>query len=173
MEVPATEAGILSEIRVSVGEIAPVGAVVGVIGDGTRSAVSTPPIATLAATANKAPPLPSAYEAEPAAALPSASAAVIAPASPQPLAKLDPFFEVRTPDRNFGPARLAGGISVTRWHGGSPAKPASIFRSCAVPARTDVSSPATSPMRGGRPRHFARGRAGRRSGQGAVRARQL
>ncbi len=113
MEVPATEAGILSEVRVSVGEIAPVGAVVGVIGDGTRSAVSTPPIATPAATANKAPPLPSAYEAEPAAALASASAAVIAPASPQPLAKLDPFFEVRTPDRNFGPARLAGGISVT------------------------------------------------------------
>ncbi len=27
--------------------------------------------------------------------------------------KLDPFFEVRTPERNFGPARLAGGITVT------------------------------------------------------------
>jgi len=26
---------------------------------------------------------------------------------------LDPFFEVRTPERNFGPARLAGGITVT------------------------------------------------------------
>ena len=33
MEVPATEAGVLSEIRVSEGEVAPVGAVVGVIGD--------------------------------------------------------------------------------------------------------------------------------------------
>ena len=27
--------------------------------------------------------------------------------------KLDPFFEVRTPDRNFGPARLSGGVTVT------------------------------------------------------------
>jgi pyruvate dehydrogenase E2 component (dihydrolipoamide acetyltransferase) len=27
--------------------------------------------------------------------------------------KLDPFFEVRTPQRNYGPARLAGGRSVT------------------------------------------------------------
>ena len=27
--------------------------------------------------------------------------------------KLDPFFEVRTPERNFGPARLAGGTRVT------------------------------------------------------------
>ena len=26
---------------------------------------------------------------------------------------LDPFFEVRTPERNFGPARLPGGIAVT------------------------------------------------------------
>src|SRR4029077_7662157 len=27
--------------------------------------------------------------------------------------KLDPFFEVRTPERNFGPARLPGGVTVT------------------------------------------------------------
>jgi pyruvate dehydrogenase E2 component (dihydrolipoamide acetyltransferase) len=27
--------------------------------------------------------------------------------------KLDPFFEVRTPERNFGPARLSGGVTVT------------------------------------------------------------
>ena len=33
MEVPAIEAGVLSEIRVREGEVAPVGAVVGVIGD--------------------------------------------------------------------------------------------------------------------------------------------
>ena len=36
MEVPATEAGVLSEIRVSEGEVAPVGAVVAVIGDAGR-----------------------------------------------------------------------------------------------------------------------------------------
>ena len=34
MEVPAIEAGILSEIRVPEGEVAPVGAIVGVIGNG-------------------------------------------------------------------------------------------------------------------------------------------
>ncbi|MGB6541488.1 MAG: biotin/lipoyl-containing protein, partial [Xanthobacteraceae bacterium] len=33
MEVPAIEAGVLSEIRVREGEVAPVGAVVGVIGN--------------------------------------------------------------------------------------------------------------------------------------------
>src|SRR5207247_3994068 len=27
--------------------------------------------------------------------------------------KLDPFFEVRTPERNYGPARLPGGATVT------------------------------------------------------------
>jgi pyruvate dehydrogenase E2 component (dihydrolipoamide acetyltransferase) len=27
--------------------------------------------------------------------------------------KLDPFFEVRTPERNYGPARLSGGVTVT------------------------------------------------------------
>src|SRR6478672_4709152 len=40
MEVPATEAGILSEIRVPEGEVAPVGAIVAVVGDGTGAAVS-------------------------------------------------------------------------------------------------------------------------------------
>jgi pyruvate dehydrogenase E2 component (dihydrolipoamide acetyltransferase) len=33
-------------------------------------------------------------------------------AAPHPI-KLDPFFEVRTPERNFGPARLSGGVTVT------------------------------------------------------------
>jgi len=41
MEVPATEAGVLSEIRVQEGEIAPIGAVVGVIG-GTAAARQVP-----------------------------------------------------------------------------------------------------------------------------------
>src|SRR5271168_5256628 len=80
MEVPATEAGVLSEIRVTEGEVAPVGAVVGVIGDGTPKASerASPPAKT-----------------------------------PQQPIKLDPFFEVRTPERNFGPAMLSGGITVT------------------------------------------------------------
>jgi pyruvate dehydrogenase E2 component (dihydrolipoamide acetyltransferase) len=99
MEVPATEAGILSEIRVPEGEIAPVGAVVGVIGDGA-GAVTTAPAKSAAVS-----------QAPKAAAAPQASASP--PKSPQQPIKLDPFLEVRTPERNFGPARLSGGTSVT------------------------------------------------------------
>jgi pyruvate dehydrogenase E2 component (dihydrolipoamide acetyltransferase) len=112
MEVPATEAGVLSEIRVVAGEVAPVGAVVGVIGDAAGAAPSAKPAAaTLAAKATPARPVakspptpPTAYESDPGPAP--------APTTQRPV-KLDPFFEVRTPERNFGPARLAGGITVT------------------------------------------------------------
>ena len=102
MEVPATEAGTLSEIRVPEGEVAPVGAIVGVIGDGTGAVVSAP--------AKSGPAAVAAPKAPATAAAPLASAP---PKSPQQPIKLDPFFEVRTPERNFGPARLSGGISVT------------------------------------------------------------
>src|SRR5271155_1654124 len=40
MEVPAIEAGVLSEIRVPEGEVAPVGAIVGVIGDAGAAAIA-------------------------------------------------------------------------------------------------------------------------------------
>jgi len=104
MEVPATEAGILSEIRVPEGEVAPVGAIVGVIGDGSATVVSASAKVTLAAAeqakASAAPRAP-------------ASASKAASQMPQQPIKLDPFFEVRTPERNFGAARLPEGISVT------------------------------------------------------------
>jgi pyruvate dehydrogenase E2 component (dihydrolipoamide acetyltransferase) len=38
------------------------------------------------------------------------AAAASAPSAPR---KLDPFFEVRTPERNYGPARLPGGTHIT------------------------------------------------------------
>ena len=42
---------------------------------------------------------------------------------------LDPFREVRTPERNYGPAKLSGGVpSPRRWRGGSPANVASTCR---------------------------------------------
>jgi pyruvate dehydrogenase E2 component (dihydrolipoamide acetyltransferase) len=96
MEVPSTTTGVLAEIRVPAGAVAPVGAVVGVIADGAGKAAS-------------------------AATVPPAQAANLsvrrdAPAhkaDAQPRAPLDPFFEVRTPARNFGPARLPGGAAVT------------------------------------------------------------
>ncbi len=74
MEVPATSAGILKEIRVKQGEVAPVSAIVAVIGDG---------------------------QSKPA----------LAPA-PAPIV-LDPYNEVHTPPRNFGPATLANGAKVS------------------------------------------------------------
>jgi pyruvate dehydrogenase E2 component (dihydrolipoamide acetyltransferase) len=97
MEVPATAAGELSEIRVRAGTIVPVGAVVAVIADGSGAAAA--PRASAASAPARVPSAP------PVVAPPH-------PASGHPI-KLDPFREVRTPERNFGPARLPGGIVVT------------------------------------------------------------
>jgi pyruvate dehydrogenase E2 component (dihydrolipoamide acetyltransferase) len=69
MEVPATSAGVLQEIRVKQGEVAPVSAIVAVIGDGEAKA-SRP-------------------------------------------ASLDPYNEVHTPTRNFGPATIANGAKAS------------------------------------------------------------
>jgi pyruvate dehydrogenase E2 component (dihydrolipoamide acetyltransferase) len=77
MEVPATSAGTLTEIRVRQGEVAPVSAVVAVIGG------------------NGAP-----------------VAEVVAEKKPVP-ASFDPYNEVRTPPRNFGPATLPNGAKVS------------------------------------------------------------
>jgi pyruvate dehydrogenase E2 component (dihydrolipoamide acetyltransferase) len=107
MEVPSTTTGTLSEIRVSAGEVAPVGAVVGVIADGAGASASPPPSSPPASAPPKAPP---AKPATPLAAAPAPATQARQPAQP---IKLDPFFEVRTPDRNFGPARLPGGAFVT------------------------------------------------------------
>ena len=96
MEVPSTTTGMLAEIRVGVGEVAPVGAVVAVIaGDG---AAAQPAAAA-------APPAPARAPAPAPAAAPAARPASAARA---PSGPLDPFFEVRTPERNFGPARVGG-----------------------------------------------------------------
>jgi pyruvate dehydrogenase E2 component (dihydrolipoamide acetyltransferase) len=101
MEVPSTTTGTLSEIRVPAGEVAPVGAVVGIIADGAGATASAP-------AASAPPKAPPAKPAAPVAAAPATQARQPA----QPI-KLDPFFEVRTPDRNFGPAKLPGGAFVT------------------------------------------------------------
>ena len=102
MEVPSTTTGVLAEIRVPAGEVAPVGAVVAVIGDGASAPADAPSQVKAAPVAGKISSHPT----------PSASAPTSAPAAGAPV-KLDPFFEVRTPDRNYGPARLAGGTGVS------------------------------------------------------------
>jgi len=104
MEVPATEAGVLAEVRVAAGEVAPVGAVVAVIA-ASGAAVKPAP-----APSRAAPPPPKAPAAS--AQAPAAAAAAPSPAPARPVA-LDPFREVRTPERNYGSARLASGVAVS------------------------------------------------------------
>jgi pyruvate dehydrogenase E2 component (dihydrolipoamide acetyltransferase) len=104
MEVPSTTTGVLSEIRVPEGEVALVGAVVAVIADGSAAAASAPTAAAKSPALATAPVAPKRQETPPQK-----------PAAQQdtrPI-KLDPFFEVRTPEHNFGPARLPGGTTVT------------------------------------------------------------
>ncbi len=111
MEVPSTTTGLLAEIRVPEGAVAPVGAVVAVIADAAGRVAASP----AAPAAAKAAPLSSAQSPlaqRMAAMAPHASLVVPQPAAKAPIA-LDPFFEVRTPARNFGPARLSGGTVVT------------------------------------------------------------
>jgi pyruvate dehydrogenase E2 component (dihydrolipoamide acetyltransferase) len=102
MEVPATTAGVLSEIRVQIGEIAPVGAVVAVIAgaDGATAGAAAAPAANDAAPANAANPVR------------AADPAPVATNTVESAAPMDPFREVRTPERNYGPARQ-GGVFVT------------------------------------------------------------
>jgi pyruvate dehydrogenase E2 component (dihydrolipoamide acetyltransferase) len=118
MEVPATASGTLTEIRVGVGEVAPVGAVVAIVAaaageaaaktptEATNPRPATAPTPKAALTPSKAPATP---------LFPSAAAAptAVAPASASARPMLDPFREVRTPERNYGPAKLASGIVVT------------------------------------------------------------
>jgi pyruvate dehydrogenase E2 component (dihydrolipoamide acetyltransferase) len=102
MEVPSTTTGVLAEIRVPAGAVASVGAVVGVIADGGAATAST------AATAvTQSNPLPQSVDRS------IRRGAVPADADDRPRLALDPFFEVRTPHRNYGPARLPGGATVT------------------------------------------------------------
>ncbi|HEV8464660.1 MAG TPA: dihydrolipoamide acetyltransferase family protein [Pseudolabrys sp.] len=100
MEVPSITAGTLSEIRFQVGEVAKVGAVVAVIScaGGAATASTAAP-----AKAPAAPPRPA-----PAVAMPAVQAAPVPRTTP-----MDPFREVRTPERNYGPAKLVSGTVVT------------------------------------------------------------
>jgi pyruvate dehydrogenase E2 component (dihydrolipoamide acetyltransferase) len=104
MEVQSITAGVLTEIRVPAGAIAPVGAVVAIIG-GTGASIAPQAAIALAQAAPKSPGTPLKAQA-------TASVPVAAPRPGGPI-KLDPFFEVRTPTRNFGPAKLPGGAFVT------------------------------------------------------------
>ncbi len=133
MEVPSTIAGTLTDIRFQVGETAKVGAVVAVIagvgGAAKSSATSSPlPGGEDRGGGNKPPDRSGVHAGQPSDPLTPAKAGVQSldsrlrgnersvgqpqPARIRPI-QLDPFREVRTPERNYGPARLAGGTTVT------------------------------------------------------------
>jgi pyruvate dehydrogenase E2 component (dihydrolipoamide acetyltransferase) len=119
MEVPSTVTGVLAEIRVREGVVAPVGAVVAVIADagGARasdhSRASGNPVSSQNAPVPAVPASGQSQAGMPLGPRVRGDERQAAPASPAAPIKLDPFFEVRTPARNFGPARLAGGAVVT------------------------------------------------------------
>jgi pyruvate/2-oxoglutarate dehydrogenase complex dihydrolipoamide acyltransferase (E2) component len=123
MEVPAIVVGTLREIRVSEGEVAPVGAVVAVIAaEGGDASVRSAPAVQLPLPVGErvgvrgdksldqpATPSPPPFPLRGAGVRPvPAAQSRLSPSVP-----LDPFFEVRTPERNYGPARLPGGAYVT------------------------------------------------------------
>jgi pyruvate dehydrogenase E2 component (dihydrolipoamide acetyltransferase) len=108
MEVPSITAGTLTEIRFQVGDVAKVGAVVAVISGAGGAAGPAPASAKGAASFPLIP----------------AKAGIQSPETPgarfrgderpnKPAPPMDPFHEVRTPERNYGPAKLASGAVVT------------------------------------------------------------
>jgi len=166
MEVPAIVGGTLSEIRVSVGEVAPVGAVVAVIAGEGSPAVSAHgvPASLLvparAGTQESGSAVVSSRlrgNERTAGTMPAGASLARSAAAP-----LDPFFEVRTPARNYGPARLPGGTAVTplarrlAWEAGidltrvraSGPHGRIVARDVELAARTPVGAALAAPARG-------------------------
>jgi pyruvate dehydrogenase E2 component (dihydrolipoyllysine-residue acetyltransferase) len=111
MEVPSTTSGTLTEIRFQVGEVAKVGAVVAVI---SGSGAATGPVAAGPTGVTSSPVIPAQAGIQSQTALGPRFRGDERPAVPLPRAvPKDPFREVRTPERNYGPARLASGTTVT------------------------------------------------------------
>ncbi|WP_325701200.1 dihydrolipoamide acetyltransferase family protein [Pseudorhodoplanes sp.] len=113
MEVPATFGGTLSTVNFQVGDVAKVGAVVAVILGEGEVAKPAAPQAQVSKAAPTPPPLIPANAGNRTQELGPRlrGDAPDAGRPPEPV-KMELFREVRTPERNFGPARI-GGITVT------------------------------------------------------------
>jgi pyruvate dehydrogenase E2 component (dihydrolipoamide acetyltransferase) len=117
MEVPATEGGTLTDINFQVGQVAKVGAVVAVIGGAGqatgRAATGAPPKAPVAPEkapqAPFAPPKVVVQKQLDSRFRGNERATSSAHAYPQ----IELFREVRTPEKNYGPARTPGGAQIT------------------------------------------------------------
>jgi pyruvate dehydrogenase E2 component (dihydrolipoamide acetyltransferase) len=118
MEVPATFGGTLSAVNFGVGDVAKVGAVVAVIlGDGeVAQPKPAAPQAQFSKAAPASPPLIPAkagIQNQGLGPRPRGDERTVSAAPVSVPLKMDPWREVRSPERNFGPARLAGGSTVT------------------------------------------------------------
>jgi pyruvate dehydrogenase E2 component (dihydrolipoamide acetyltransferase) len=117
MEVPATVAGTLREVRFNVGETAKVGAVVAVISGGGEAAQPKTGAAGPAAAPARTPQtplIPAQAGSQGQQALgPRGRGDERIEGASFAYPDMDPFREVRTPARNYGPARLPGGGTVT------------------------------------------------------------
>jgi pyruvate dehydrogenase E2 component (dihydrolipoamide acetyltransferase) len=112
MEVPAIAAGTLAAIHVQAGEVAPVGAVVAIIqGSGETVSLNRPqaPLAPAKAGVQGQGQKEDKKELDPRFRGDERAAGSVA----KPAVPMEPFREVRTPERNYGPARLPGGTVVT------------------------------------------------------------
>ncbi len=113
MEVPAIAAGTLSEIRVPAGAVAPVGAVVAVLAGADGVQTASAPAAASAPATSAARPAPAKHSpAMSASSRRRSEAAAVAPAN-FAYPDMDAFFEVRTPSKNYGPAKQPGGGHAT------------------------------------------------------------
>jgi pyruvate dehydrogenase E2 component (dihydrolipoamide acetyltransferase) len=125
MEVPSTTAGTLTDIHFQVGEVAKVGAVIAVISGGSsetgRAATGAPPKAPLAPARIGVPTTPVTPAKAGVQNQTGQSQSALGPRfsgdereknASLAYPDMDPFREVRTPERNYGPAKV-GGVSVT------------------------------------------------------------
>ena len=122
MEVPSTYAGTLTDIRFQVGEVAKVGAVVAVIAGAGEAAKASTIASAPAPQPQQTPFAPAqagvqsqktdaAKELGPRLRGDERVAVCSRPRFRFP--QRDPFRVVMTPERNYGPAKLAGGAIVT------------------------------------------------------------
>jgi pyruvate dehydrogenase E2 component (dihydrolipoamide acetyltransferase) len=118
MEVPSTVAGTLTNIHFQVGQVAKVGAVVAVIA-GAGGAQTAPQSAAprVATSAQQTPFAPAKAGAQSQVAQTQKSLGPRLRGDERSVGSfaypnMDPFREVRTPERNYGPARV-GGVTVT------------------------------------------------------------
>jgi len=112
MEVPSTVAGTLTDIRFQVGDVAKVGAVVAVIAGEGGAAAAPQPSAASPASAPQPPLTPAQAGGQSEAALAPRSRGNERSGASFAYPNMDPFREVRTPERHFGPARV-GSAAVT------------------------------------------------------------